>query len=78
MFSDGSKCNILCHVNTYHAAGECRRQVKNVTNVVTNVKILKFHDRIWNHRDKRIQISTNIPGISSVNREIDAVKISEM
>ena len=27
------------YINTYHTAGECRRQVKNLTNVVKNVKI---------------------------------------
>ena len=46
-------------------------------NVVKNVKIVEFHDHIWNHREKCIQISTNMPGIGSVNREI-VVEISEM
>ena len=32
---------------------------------------------MWNHHGKCIQISTNMPGIGSVNREID-VNISEM
>ena len=27
------------------------------------MKILKFHDHIWNHHLKCIQISTNMPGI---------------
>ena len=43
----------------------------------TNVKIVEFHDYIWNNNDKFIQISTNMPGIGSLIREI-AVKISEM
>ena len=28
-----------------------------------NVKILEFSDTIWNHHEKCIQISTNMPGI---------------
>ena len=36
-----------------------------------------FHDHIWNHQVKYIQISTNMPGIGTVNHEI-AIKISEM
>ena len=35
-----------------------------------NVKILEIGDCIWNHREKCIQISTNIPGIGLVIREI--------
>ena len=38
---------------------------------------MEFHDHIWNHNDKCIQISTNTPGIGSFIREI-AVEISEM
>ena len=37
--------------------------MENVTNFVKNVKIVEFHDYIWNHREKCIQISTNMPGI---------------
>ena len=57
--------------------GECRRQVKNVINVVKNVKIVEFHDHIWNHREKYIKKSTNMPGIGSLFREID-IKMSEI
>ena len=35
-----------------------------------------FLDHIWNHHEKCIQISTNMPRIDSLIREID-VKISE-
>ena len=50
-----------------------------ITNVVKNLKIVVFHDHIWNHNEKCIQISTNMTGIGSVNREIsEAVKISEL
>ena len=52
-------------------AGECRRQVKNVKNVVKNVKIAEFHDHIWNHHEKCIQQSKIMPCIGSFIREID-------
>ena len=42
--------------NAFHAASECRRQVKNDTNIVKNVKIVEFHDHIWNHHEKYIEI----------------------
>ena len=58
------------HVNTYHAAGECRRRVKNLTNLVKNVKIVEFHSHIWNRHEKCIQISTNMPSIGLVIPEI--------
>ena len=48
--------------------------VKNVTNFVKNVKIVECHDHIWNHHVKYIEISTNMPGIGSVIREL-VVKI---
>ena len=64
-------------LNAFHAAGECRRQVKNATKFVKNVEIVKFHDHIWNHSEKYIQISTKMPGIGSLIREI-AVEMSEM
>ena len=64
-------------INAFHAAGECRRQVKNLTKFVKNIEIVEFHDHIWNHNEKWIQISTNMPCIGSLIREI-AVEISEM
>ena len=51
--------------------GVSRRQVNNVTNCVQNVNILEFHVHIGNHHEKYIEISTNIPGIGSLIREID-------
>ena len=59
------------------AASEYRRQVRNGTNVVKNVTILEFGDHIWNHYEKCIHISTNMPVIGSLISEI-AVKMSEM
>ena len=48
-----------------------------LTKCIKNVKIAEFHDHIWNHNEKCIQISTNMPGIGQIIREI-AVKMSEM
>ena len=42
----------------------------NVTNLVKNVKIVECHDHIWNHHDKCIQISTNMPSIGLAIPEI--------
>ena len=61
---------LTIELNAFHAAGECRRQVKNVKNVVKNVNIVGFHDHIWNHHEKCIQISTNMPSIGFVIPEI--------
>ena len=57
-------------VNTYHAADESRRQVKCFINLVKNVNILEFHDHIWNHHEKYIEISTNMPSIGLVIPEL--------
>ena len=45
-------------------------KVTNVKNVVQHFKIVEFHDHIWNHREKYIQKSTNMPGIGILIREI--------
>ena len=37
---------------------------------------MEFHGHIWNHHEKRIQQSTNMPGIGSLICEID-IKMSE-
>ena len=42
-----------------------------------NVEMLEFGGYIWNHQKKHIEISTHMPGIGSLIREI-AVEISEM
>ena len=36
----------LTETYAFHAAGEGRRQVKNVTNLFKNVNIVEFHDHI--------------------------------
>ena len=54
----------------FRAAGECRRQVKNVTNLVKYFKIVEFEDHIWNQHEKPIQISTDMPSIDLVIPEV--------
>ena len=44
---------------------------QNVTKFVKNVRIVKLYDQMWNHKEKRIQISTNMPDIGSLIPEID-------
>ena len=56
--------------NTKQAAGVSRRHFKHFTNS-QNIKIVEFGDHIWNHREKSIEISTNMPGIGSLIRKID-------
>ena len=51
--------------------------VQKCHKIVKNVKIVKFHGHIWNHNENCIQISTNMPGIGSLIRQI-AVNISEI
>ena len=38
--------------------------------VVKNVKIAEFQNHIWNHYEKYIEISTNMPAIGSLICEI--------
>ena len=62
--------------NAFHTAVECRRLVQKLTNLVKNVKIVEFRDHIWNHNEKCIQMSTNMPGIGSLICEKD-INISD-
>ena len=57
-------------ISTYHAAGECRRQFKNLTNLLKKVKTVGFQYHIRIHHEKCIQISTNMPSIGLVIPEI--------
>ena len=50
---------------------------QNLTKFVKNVRIVEFYDHICNHNEKRIQISTNMPGVGSLIPEID-IDISEI
>ena len=54
-----------------------RRQVQMSQKKSKIVKMLAFHDHIWNHHEKCIQQGTNMPGIGSLVHEID-VKMSEI
>ena len=49
---------------------------KKMHKIFKNVKILEFNYHIWNHHEKCIQKSTNIPVIGSLFHEID-VKMRE-
>ena len=60
-------------LNAYHAADMSRRQVQNVPKSSKNSNILEFHDHIWNHHEKCIQISTNMPGIGLEICEISRI-----
>ena len=58
-------------LNTYYVVGVSRRQDQKLTQIVKNGKIIELHYYIWNHHEKFIQTSTNMPGIYDlVIREI--------
>ena len=59
-------------LSTWQASAD--DMVKYLTDLVKNVKIVLFHDHIWSHHEKYIQINTNMPVIGSQIREI-GVKI---
>ena len=48
-----------------------RLHVQIYTKSSKNVNIIEFDYGFWNHRGKCIQISTNMPSIGSVIRELD-------
>ena len=74
MCTDKRVVNKVLHA--LHAAGVSRRHVKNVI-ILKNFKILEFGDDIQNHHEKCIEISTNMPVIGSLIREIH-IRISEI
>ena len=51
---------------TTQQAGECRRHVQNFKQLQQTIRIVEFHDNFWNHHEKCIQISTNVPRIGLV------------
>ena len=59
----------IVSVNIFHAAGVRRQQVQNFP-----PKKIEFHGYIWNHCEKWIQISTNMPSIGSIFPDIVCVK----
>ena len=62
----------------YHATDVSKRQeVQKFKNKFKHSNIPEFCDYIWNHHKKFKQISTNMPGIGSIIRELD-VKMSEI
>ena len=59
------------HINTFHTTSACRRHVKNVIKNSKNIKIIEFHHYIWDHCEKCIKISTNMPSVRSVIHKIN-------
>ena len=56
-YHDLPHCLHQVSFNAFDTAGECRRQVTNLTNFVKKrVNIVEF-DHIWNHHEKCIQFS---------------------
>ena len=64
----GKLAKLMLSTRQASADGRLERRRKHV---VKNVKIVEFHDHTWNHHEKCIEISTNMPGIGSLIREID-------
>ena len=63
-FADVANIRTWLSINAFHTTCNCRRQVGQKFNKFgKNVKIVEFHDHIWNHHEKYINISINIPGI---------------
>ena len=48
---------------TTRQAGVSRRHVKNFQICFKNFGILEFRDHIWNHHEKCIELSANMPSI---------------
>ena len=69
----GDTKTLSMHVNAFHPRGRRVQTTgqKCIKMFVKSFKIVEFHDHIWNHREKYIQKSTNMPGIGSLIREID-------
>ena len=62
-------------LSTRQASADDRSKFNKIC--IKKKRIVEFYDHIWNHNEKRIQISTNMPGIGSLIPEID-VDISEI
>ena len=62
---------------TFYLSRSDQTTAPNVHKYFRNINSLEFHEHNWNHHDKCIQKSTNMPGIGSLIREIE-VTISEI
>ena len=58
-------------LSTRHTSADGRSKIEPFCK--QNVKIVEFHDNIWNHHEKYIQIRTNILSIDLVIHEIGIV-----
>ena len=59
------------NINIHQVAGVSRRQINKNTKMFKNVNIIEFSYFSWNHHEKCIEISTNMPSTGLVIREID-------
>ena len=79
-----SHCLFVCYlkyetIHLHFPRDRClQTTIQNCTKCFKNVKIIECHfTNIWNHLMKCIQISTNVPIISSVILEID-IKVRQI
>ena len=52
--------------------------VVRVYRQINTFKIIEFHDHIWNNHEKCIPMSTNIPGIGPLIREIAIKNVTHL
>ena len=64
LFSFIHPCSQGHPFNTYHEAmHEQTTKRPQICYLKKKIKIIEFHDHIWNHRVKYIQLSTNMSSI---------------
>ena len=65
-------------LNILHTSGIMQTPVHKISQIHLSilVKIFEFHDHIWNHHYKCIQMSTNMPTIGQVFHEIRLWKLT--
>ena len=59
-----------CDQPKYLSSASANDRYKNGQIWQKNVKIVEFHDHIWNHHKKCLQISTNMPSFGLIIPEI--------
>ena len=61
----------MLKLTKWQARADDRSKMSQTSFKNKKIIFLEFGNYIWNHREKCIQISTNMPGIDFVIREID-------
>ena len=56
-------------LSTPQTSADDRSKIEHIW-FLKKIKIVEFHDHIWNHNEKCIQLSTNMPSIGLVIPEI--------